>query len=493
MSRKSVSGSEDNALEYILEATKNEQESILKIETALNRYNGCLEKSRQIDTAETAVIELEKRYLPKWPPLVEEKEMVRILKNQFEKELQGVITTSPEEQEFWRTNLQKLEGLEGEDLTDGKLKLVESRASLLATDLESRQKLFETWNTKLKEAGFSKGFTTKEFEVPQEPTLPGWAGEPNRNAILKKYCMGGFFIGVGLIFLLGWVDPSMRTVTDLEAFSGVPVVGAIPITSPGDHGERRLVLLDDNESQATEAIRTLRAGLSYLGDQEERCSFLVTSALASEGKSWVAANLAVAFAQQGDRTLLVDMDLRKPVQSNTLNLDSDLPGVTDVMSQQAMLSDIVVPLPTKNLYFLSAGGRTPNPSELMGSRNLPVLAESLAGAFDRVIYDTSPMVLVSDALPIAKLVDSVLLVYRMGKTPRRALDRLLKTLQSNGTPPAGIVANGLPRSRRKGSYGYYYSYYGGAGYGGYGDSAVPDSGTKSSELPQVPSVTRRTS
>lgn len=486
VSQENIGASENYAFEYILEQSDEVKDQILKLERSMNRYNRCLQLSSRISEAELSLLQLEKRYLPKWPKVIEAQELLNILKTQFSEELEKVLNNSPEEMAFWEENFDVDEEFSNEDTIDTQLKIVEARSNLLRKELQSEEAILQNLTSKLKEGAVSRGFLAKQFTVVQPPTLPGGASEPSKNAILKKYTIMGFGVGIVLVFLFGLIDPSIRTVADLEALTAIPVIGAVPL----GHGEksikkkaktdRELVLVDNPNSQQSEAMRTLRAGLTYLGDMQERKSFLVTSSIASEGKSWISANLAVAFAQQGDRTLLIDADLRRAVLHTVFGLDAKATGLSDFLSGKAGMKEAVRKAPYENLYFLSSGARSPNPAELLASKNLQKLMPLLEKHFDRIIFDSAPLVLVSDSLSIAKHVQSVLVTYRIGKTPRRALFRALKYLDANHTSPSGLIANQLPAAKTRRAYGYYYSFSGGGGYdgdyGGYG-ALVDEDGT----------------
>src|SRR5690606_36460906 len=140
------------------------------------------------------------------------------------------------------------------------------------------------------------------FEVIQPPTTPSQAISPNKGKIIVMGTLGGLAFGIGMVLLLGFLDPATRTVSDLEALTDLPVIGALPRWKSEDE-KRNAIDASASETSdntpAMEAIRTLRAGLTFLGDTKERCSFVITSAVASEGKSWVASNLALSFAKQG--------------------------------------------------------------------------------------------------------------------------------------------------------------------------------------------------
>jgi capsular exopolysaccharide synthesis family protein len=210
---------------------------------------------------------------------------------------------------------------------------------------------------------------------------------------------------------------------------------------------------------AEETIRTLRAGLSFLGDKQERQSFLFTSAVPAEGKSWVSSNLAVAFALQEEKTLVIDFDLRKPVQHTIFQVEKDHPGVTDYLSQGKTLEEVLQKpeAAPDDLFLISAGSSTPNPAELLTSRNVERIINDASACFDRIILDTPPVLSVRDALVLAKLAQSVVLVFRTGKTHAGALTRALGLLEANQTTPVGIAANCL-RGKSANTYGYYYSY-----------------------------------
>lgn len=477
LSEASVDADETYALEFIERKVAGVKETMMGTEATLSRYVRCLRLAEEIREAEGLVIQMEKRYLDKWPPLVEARELVNILRDRFSQELEKVLVGAPDEAKFWEEETATWGSLAGEDLVEAQLKLVESRASLLNKSLESDQRVFDQFMTMLKAGQTTQDYTSKQFAVVQPPMISTDVQDirPQKRPMVLKGVLGGGAAGVAIVFLLGFVDRSMRTVAEIETGTGLPVVGAIPITKIRQKGERQeLALEGTKDALAAEAVRTLRAGLVYLGDQEERTTFVISSALPSEGKSWVAANLSAGFAGQGDRTLLIDADLRKPVQWKTFGIHPDHPGLTDVLVNKCSIAEGAIETEIENLWVMSAGSRSPNPAELLGSKNLPGLVTSVARQFDRVIIDSAPLIPVADTLSISKLVQSVLLVYRVGMTPRGALIRALKTLRANGSEPIGIIANRLPRPRSKGSHGYYYGYHGGGQYSdyytGYGSS-----------------------
>lgn len=466
LSEQKVESLEEYTLDYIMVKSTELKQAMIKTESALNRYNRCMDLNTQIRAAENTVVQLEKRYLDKWPELLEARQLVGNLRKMFARDLEQVLSSSAEEAAFWQQQAQAFSGLEGDDLINAQLKVVETRASVLRKDLESDQTIFENLIQELKQGEVVKGYSAKQFEVVQPPTLSYQPVAPKLTVILRTTVGIGVLAGLAIVFLIGLFDRTLRTVSDLEQAAEIPVVGAIP-ESRGSNRKHHLVMVDEREPSVVEAVRTVRAGLVYLGDQDERKSFVVTSSIPGEGKSWLAANLAVAFAQQGDRTVLIDGDLRRGTQSLAFDMERDVAGLTDILARKMPLEQVCHATKVENLSIIPGGTRSPNPAELLGSRNLGPLLSELHQRFDRIIIDSAPIIPVSDTLPLAKLCQTVLMVFRIGKTPKAALRRSLKVLRANRTEPVGIIANRLPRTRGARSQAYYYGYYGGDHYSGY--------------------------
>jgi polysaccharide biosynthesis transport protein len=453
-------------MEYILAKSKELKEGMVKAQGSLSRYNRCMDLNTQVRTAENTVIQMERRYLDKWPQLIEARQLVTNLKEKFVHELEQVLASTPEESEFWKQQSGGFASLKGDDLIEAHLKAVEARASILRKDLESNQAILDTLLKEYGQGEVAKDYNVKQFEIVQPPTISYQPVAPVLMSIMRTTVGVGIFSGLVIIFLIGLFDRTLRTVSDLEQNAEIPVVGAIPDCKSTSR-KHQLVMLEEREPSVVESVRTVRAGLVYLGDQDERKSFVVTSSVPGEGKSWLAANLAVAFAQQGDRTVLIDGDLRRGTQWLPFDLERDLPGLTDILAKRIPLDQACHPTGVDNLSIIPGGSRSPNPAELLGSKNLAPLMVDLHRQFDRIIIDTAPIVPVSDTLPLAKLCQTVLMVFRIGKTPRAALRRSLKVLRANRTEPVGIIANRLPRTKGARSQAYYYSYYGGDHYSGY--------------------------
>lgn len=210
---------------------------------------------------------------------------------------------------------------------------------------------------------------------------------------------------------------------------------------------------------AAEAYRLLRANLRFASVDKALRSLAVTSALENEGKTLTAANLAIAMAQAGTRTLLVDADLRKPAV-HKLFVTPGHTGLTSVLVGLQKIEDAIQPTQVDSLWLLTAGEKPPNPTELLQSDSMKKLHHRLIGEFELVIYDCPPVLPAVEAVELGALADGLVVVVRAETTPRDAVERALEHLHHGHVTLLGAVLNGV---RRDGGYGYnYYSYSYGA-------------------------------
>jgi capsular exopolysaccharide synthesis family protein len=205
-----------------------------------------------------------------------------------------------------------------------------------------------------------------------------------------------------------------------------------------------------------------------LGREEKRRTYLFTSSLPSEGKTFASLNYSASLAQLGLRTLLMDMDLRRPmVEEFFTGKRQHLPGVTNYFLGRAKLDEICQQHEDiAKLFWIPSGSAVPNPPELLAQADFQQLLNEGLAQFDRIVIDTAPVLPVSDTLLLAAKVQTVVLVVQGCKTSRKAVERSVQFLQRANAPLGGIVLNLLPNRRFSG--GYYYSYYHGYGYGSYG-------------------------
>ncbi|MCT2347651.1 CpsD/CapB family tyrosine-protein kinase [Niallia taxi] len=217
--------------------------------------------------------------------------------------------------------------------------------------------------------------------------------------------------------------------------------------------KRKLIAKYDPKSPISEQYRTIRTNILYSSVDEEIRSLMVTSSGPGEGKSTTTGNLAVVFAQQGKTVLLVDADLRKPTVHYTFKL-SNTTGLTSVLTNQAEVMDSVNKTDEDNLYVLPSGPIPPNPSELLGSRAMKQFMEKALEEFDLIIFDTPPVLAVTDAQILGNLCQGSILVVSSGKTEKESLLKTKELLNATNGRLLGVVLNNK-KIDKKGSYYYY--------------------------------------
>ncbi|MGN7188361.1 polysaccharide biosynthesis tyrosine autokinase [Microbacterium enclense] len=268
----------------------------------------------------------------------------------------------------------------------------------------------------------------------------------------------GMVLGVGVGVLRTVLDNRVRTQRDAEQITGAPGIGAIAYDAKAK--ERPLIVHADPLSPRAESFRALRTNLQFL-DMGGRSSFVVTSAIPSEGKSTTTINLAIALADAGKRVALIDTDLRKPKVAEYLGIEGGA-GVTDVLIGRAHVNSVMLPWGGRSLFVLPAGKVPPNPSELLGSRQMGALLEALERDFDVVLCDAPPLLPVTDAAILARVTSGALMVVSTGRTTRHQLTGATDALNAVGAKLAGFVMTMVPM---RGPDSYYSGYGYGYGYG----------------------------
>ena len=301
---------------------------------------------------------------------------------------------------------------------------------------------------------------------PAEPIKP----KKKMNILLG--IMVGLGLGVGLTFLREYMDTSLKSIEDVERL-GFPVLGSIPFITPdrasrhavkdGGNGEftrieSRLITHFAPKSPISEAYRTLRTNILYTRPDEPVKSVLISSSGPGEGKSTSVANLAITFAQMGANALIVDTDLRRPVLHGIFEVPrSD--GLTNVLIGQKKLDDAVKKTKIENLDILTSGTLPPNPSEMLASKAMKSVVKEVTEKYDIVLFDSPPVIAVTDAAVLATQLDGLVLVIKSGETGKDALERSRVLMNNVNARVLGVMVNGVHLENMYGSYYYYYHYY----------------------------------
>ena len=303
------------------------------------------------------------------------------------------------------------------------------------------------------------------------------APKPVRNGLLGIAV--GLVFGVSMAFLLEYLDNSIKSTEEAERVFGAPVLGHIVAESfdPGD--TRHLTLVQQPGSRAAESYRVLRNSLDFVNFQQDTKTLLITSAAPAEGKSTVAANLAVGLAQTGKKVVLLSCDFRRPTTQQFFDV-SNAVGLSDVLTGGTSLKGALQRPGSEELLVLTSGRMPPNPSELLGSNRMKEVVQSLEEWADWVIIDSPPLLAVADPAAVARWVDGVLLVSRGGYSTRDSARKARELLDKVGARVVGVVVWGLEESATGNGYGYYRdgkygAYYYADYYSAPGEKSVSES------------------
>ena len=358
--------------------------------------------------------------------------------------------------------------------------------SILKREADTNKQLYDGMLQKLKEAGITAGLRSSNIRVVDPALIPGGPSRPNKSRNVMLSILVGLIGGIGLALLREYLDNTVKTPDDIETLARLPSLAVVPALSNsngkrtgrfakllkapvivGKEGRAELVSHNMPQSQMSEAFRALRTSLLLSQADHPPQVILMTSALPREGKTTAAVNLAVTLAQLGDKTLLVDADLRKPGINRALSLvDGKHAGLSSYLAGVSSLDLITVPHPAiTNLAAIPTGPIPPNPADLLSSRRLTELIAELRTRYKFVVIDSPPIMAATDAVILSVLVDGVLLVVRSGETPKEAFTRTRDLLAGVKCHMLGVVLNAVDAS----SPDYYYSYrYYPYSYGGYG-------------------------
>jgi len=343
--------------------------------------------------------------------------------------------------------------------------------NILKREAEATKTLYDGLMTKLKETAISQGLRSSNIRVVDPAMIPSFPARPAKARNISLAFLVGLVGGIGLALLREYLDNTVKTPDDIETLARLPSLAVVPqfagsngtakkqrlINATNGH-EKRIELVAQHlpKSQMSEAFRALRTSILLSQADHPPQVILVTSALPREGKTTAAANLAVTLAQLGDRTVLVDADLRKPGVGRLLNLGSGkFAGLSSYLAGVSSLDLVTVQHPAiPNLAAIPTGPLPPNPADLLSSHKFAEAIAELRTKYKFIVIDSPPVMAATDAVILSVQTDGVLLVVRSGETPKEAFTRTRDLLNSVKCHILGVVLNAVDSS----SPDYYYSY-----------------------------------
>ena len=411
---------------------------------------------QQVASSKITVAQLSQRYRPKHPQMIQAMNSLREAESQLK---QAIDTSAAQVEEEYQTALQNYSQAQAALAVQENDSLTLDRYGLEYTNLERdydvNQKLLEHILERMRETSMSSTVENQNARIVDRAAPAIKPVSPNYKLNFGLGFVGALVLGLGVAFFAAYNDDRVKSAFDIETIVGLPLIGIIPeIKRMGNPDEMSKTLAENESREVSEAFSTLLSGLQLKEPSKSAQCILVTSTVAGEGKSFISTHLAKAYAAHGSRTIVVDCDLRRPAVNRVFHLEN-LKGVIDVCTSDAKLDDVINKAVFPNLDVLSTGGRSKNPTHVLNGKEFAMMISELRKRYDKVIVDTPPVAIVSDALIIMPLVDGWIYSLFFNKVRRKAAQFSAQRLTESNVPGFGAVLNGLSG----GLGGYYYSQY----------------------------------
>jgi capsular exopolysaccharide synthesis family protein len=455
----------------LAEMKKEQDEDVLSNPIIMMGNNPSYETLRtQYYTEKIRLIELEKDLGPKNPDYVVQKQKVDLLYQALQGELKILIRGT---QDLYSARLATNAGLGSEvEKYKQEAKKLSPLIAIYNELLREKKEFDDKYNilrarlSSMQMTGSLSSIISnvRGLDRAQLPTKPV---SPNMRANVSVAAIMALFAGVAVIFLLVFLDRSIKSVTDATQAAGAPVLGVIPQVTSADLGglggksddrTRDMYVHENPTSPIAECCRSLRTNILFSAADRKLKTLVVCSANQREGKTTSVIYLGTTMAQSGQRTLLIDSDMRRPRLHKSTSV-AQSPGLSNLLIGEDDYDNLIKPTEVKDMFVLPCGPTPPNPAELLLTKRFETVLGELAKRFDRIILDSPPIQPVTDAVVLSKRVDGVVLVVRASKTLRDELRRSARMIRDVGGSIVGVIVNELDARD---------SYYGGYGYGGYG-------------------------
>jgi capsular exopolysaccharide synthesis family protein len=417
----------------------------------------------QITTQKTTVAQLSERYKAKHPSMIQAVNTLEQTKQQLGAMVaDAAATVQAEYDNALKTNDEAHQALADQEAKSMELDQYSVEYDNLTREFRVNNQLLESMMTRMRE--------TANARIIDPALEPGNPISPNVPTDLAMGVMAGIAFGFGFAWLLAVIDDRVKTSFDIESLVGLPLLGVIPRINRMEQPDKAQIVSNGADPMIVEAFMALHSTLRLKDESRNAKLLLVTSTLPGEGKSFVTTNLALAFASQGQRTVVVDCDLRKPNVQISFRLHATK-GMINYCTQGASLDEIVIRNVHPNLDVITTGGRSKAPAQLFNSKEFEALVSELVKRYDRVLFDTPPLGVVSDAMNILPMMDGAIFTIRFNKVRRKAAQRSARRLLSANVEIFGAILNDMDMKLAGDYYGEYYD----KSYKDYYDLKVVDS------------------
>ncbi|MBU0653755.1 MAG: polysaccharide biosynthesis tyrosine autokinase [Gammaproteobacteria bacterium] len=327
----------------------------------------------------------------------------------------------------------------------------------LKQEATTNQELYQNLMQRLKEVGVAGGVAANNVAIIDKAQVPIDKFKPSLPTNLTFGALLGLLLGVSAAFLRDFMDDRVKDIAELERATQLPVLGIVPAVQDQTPEQLATLTIREPRSGVAEAFRSLRTAMRFILNDDNKGIIFVTSAHAGEGKSTTTANLACAYANAGNRVLLIDADLRNPSLHKTLGGSNEV-GLANYLGGYGDTTTLVQATNVTNLSLIPAGTLPDDPAELLASAQMEGLLATAHDNFDLIILDGPPVLGLADAIILASLADTTLLTVRAESTQMGTLSNALKRLRQSHANLSGILLNQVDM-RRGGRFGYDYADY----------------------------------
>jgi succinoglycan biosynthesis transport protein ExoP len=417
----------------------------------------------QVLKAEQNIDELSKKFGMKHPTMIKAKQELKVLRQKLDQEIRRVIESIRNEYELAKSNeagLASMLSSAKNEALDSSEKLIQYGA--LTREVDTNRQLYDALVKRMKEQSVTEEIRTVNVWVVEKAEKPGSPVKPKKSMNILLGLIVGLFGGVGLAFVVDYLDNTVKSPDDVEARLRLPVLGIVPLLdAKGESIEE--IIVKEPQSVYAESYKTIRTAILLSSAARPPQNIHITSMGPGEGKTATSVNLAFTIARSGYSVLLVDGDLRKPRVHSIFRLNN-LSGLSTYLAGATSDVETVFKRPLTNLCVIPSGPVPPNPSELLGSQKMQELIQILNEKFDVIVWDSPPLMTVTDSLILSKLLDVSIVVVRAGKTTYEMIDRGLKLMKGRregdvGSRVLGFVVNGLDIEKGDQYYYQYLHYY----------------------------------
>ncbi|MEW6052667.1 MAG: polysaccharide biosynthesis tyrosine autokinase [Nitrospirota bacterium] len=417
----------------------------------------------QILKAEQNIEELSKKFGKKHPSMIKAEEELRVLQQKRDQETRRVIGSIKTEYDLARSNESSLRRMfsgtkaEAMDLNE---KFIQY--GVLSREVDTNRQLYDALIKRMKEQSVTEEIQSVNVWVVEKAEKPSSPVKPRKSLNILLGIIVGLFGGIGLAFFIEYLDNTVKAPEDAEARLGVPVLGVVPLLDTKDENIEDIILKEPQSVHA-ESYKTIRTAIMLSSATRPPQNIQITSMGPNEGKTVTSVNLAITIARSGYSVMLIDGDLRKPRIHTVFRLNN-LSGLSTYLAGATTDIETVYKRPLTNLTVIPSGPVPPNPSELLGSGRMSELISLLNERFDVIVWDSPPLMTVTDSLILSKILDGTIIVTKAGKTTYDIVDRGLKFLKGRRetdieTRVLGIVINGFDVKKSDQYYYQYYNYY----------------------------------